>query len=118
MADDIWPSVRFINFLNSYKMDIRLLCLERLRKRKEVRFWIRKHDMNFGEARLFLELSKAHLRMLVKNGEVPYRKSGRKARIFNKTVLNIWMVKICFEPESETERQTAEYFIKRGRIRL
>jgi hypothetical protein len=110
--------VSIYQFLNPLKMDEKLFCLDRLRRRQEIRFWIRKPDMSFGEARLFLELTKKHFARLIKNGIVPYHKPVRKARYFNKTELNNWLVNICFNPESEPERKTAEHFIKRGRVRL
>jgi len=99
-------------------MDKRLLCLERLTKRHEIRFWIRKPDMSSGEARLFLEMTQKHFSLLVRSHVVPFHKASRKGKYFNKKELNIWMVKICFDPASEIERHTAEYFIKRGRVRL
>jgi hypothetical protein len=99
-------------------MDKRLLCLKRLAKRHEIRFWIRKSDMSPAEARLFLEMTKKHFSRLVRNKVVPFHKVSRKGKYFNKKELNIWLVRICFDPESEIERHTAEYFIKRGRVRL
>jgi predicted XRE-type DNA-binding protein len=99
-------------------MDKRLLCLQRLTKRHEIRFWIRKPDMSSGEARLFLEISRKHFSLLVKNKIVPFHQVNRKGRSFNKRELNIWLVRICFDPGSEIERYTAEYLIKRGRVRL
>jgi len=99
-------------------MDKKSICLERLDKRHEVRFWIKGEVMSFTEARLFLEVKKASLMRLVKIGLVPYHKQGRKPRYFNKRELNIWLVKICFHPETENERLTAEHFIKIKRVRL
>ena len=78
---------------------------------------IKNPEMNFAEARLFLELTKKHFARLVKNGLVPYKKKGR-TRYFNKERLNLWLVQICFMPDNEMEGQTAEHFIKRGRVRL
>jgi hypothetical protein len=98
-------------------MDELLKCLERLDRRKEVRFLIENPDMNFVEARFFLELTHRHFSGLVRNGLVPYKKKGR-TRCFNKDRLNLWLVQICFMPDSEMERQMAEHFIKRGRVRL
>ncbi len=92
-------------------------CLDRLNRRREVRFWIKSQDMNFREARFFLELTHRHFSRLVKNGLIPYQKKGR-TRYFNKTRLNLWLVQICFIPDSEMERQVAEHFIKIGRVRL
>lgn len=99
-------------------MDQLLICLERLKRRHEVRFWIKKPDMSFGEARLFLELTQKHFSLLVRSGIVPYHKTGRKARYFNKEELNIWLVRICFHPESEIEKETAVHFLKIRRVRL
>lgn len=99
-------------------MDKRFLCLERLTKRQEVRFWIREADMSFGEAHLFLELTKKHFTRLIKSGTVPFHKPKRKPRYFNKKELNVWLVRICFNPESEIEKETAEHFIKIRRVRL
>lgn len=98
-------------------MDALLKCLDRLNRRREVRFWIPNPDMNFVEARFFLELTHRHFSGLVRNGFVPYKKKGR-ARVFNKTRLNLWLVQICFMPDSETERQIAEHFIKIRRVLL
>jgi hypothetical protein len=98
-------------------MDKLLKCLDRLNRRQEVRFWIKNPDMNFNEGRLYLELTKKHFSRLVKNGLVPFKKKGR-TRYFNKFRLNLWLVQICFVPDNELERQTAEHFIKRGRVRL
>ena len=98
-------------------MDKLLECLYRLDRRKEVRFLIENADMNFVEARFFLELTHRHFSVLVRNGLVPYKKKGR-VRCFNKDRLNLWLVQICFMPDSEMERQMAEHFIKRGRVRL
>jgi hypothetical protein len=94
-----------------------LMCLDRLNRRQEVRFWIPNPDMNFVEARFFLELTHRDFSGLVRNGLVPFRKKGR-ARIFNKNRLNLWLVQICFMPDNEMEQQIAEHFIKRGRVRL
>jgi hypothetical protein len=99
-------------------MDPLLKCLERLGRRQEVRFWIKSPNMSSGEARLFLELTKKHFLLLVRSGIVPYHWPGRKARYFNKEELNLWLVQICFHPESEIEKETAEHFIKIGRVRL
>src|ERR1035437_1368924 len=98
-------------------MDELLKCLDRLNRRHEVRFLIKNPDMNFVEARFFLELTKKHFARLVRSGVVPYKKKGR-TRYFNKNRLNLWLVQICFMPDSAVERQTAEHFIKRGRVRL
>ena len=98
-------------------MDKLLKCIDRLNRRHEVRFWIKNPDMNFVEARFFLELTHRHFSMLVRNGLVPYQKKGR-TRYFNKSRLNLWLVQICFVPDSELERKTGEHFIKRGRVRL
>lgn len=98
-------------------MDALFKCLDRLNRRREVRFLIKNPDMNFVEARFFLELTQRHFSGLVKNGLVPYKKKGR-TRYFNKQRLNLWLVQICFMPDSEMERQIAEHFIKRGRVRL
>ena len=98
-------------------MDALLKCLDRLNRRREVRFLIKNTDMNFVEARFFLELTHRHFSGLVRNGLVPYKKKGR-IRYFNKTRLNLWLVQICFMPDSDMERQMAEHFIKRGRVRL
>ena len=97
-------------------MDKLLRCLDRLNRRHEVRFWIRNQDMNFAEARLYLELTKKHLARLVKNGIVPFKKKGR-TRYFNKNRLNLWLVQICFMPDNDMERQAADHFIKRGRVK-
>jgi len=99
-------------------MDEKLICLERLKKRHELRFWIKGQNMSFAEARLFLEVTKASLTRLVKLGVVPFHKLKRKARYFNKMELNLWLVQICFHPKSEIESQTAERFIKSKRVRL
>ena len=98
-------------------MDALLQCLDRLNRRREVRFCIPNPDMNFTEARFFLELTHRHFSLLVRNGLVPYKKIGR-ARVFNKNRLNLWLVQICFLPDSETERQIADHFIKIRRVRL
>jgi len=98
-------------------MDKLLMSLDRLNRRHEVRFLIKNSDMNFKEARFFLELTHRHFSMLVRNGLVPYQKKGR-IRYFSKNRLNIWLVQICFVPDSELERLTGEHFIKRGRVRL
>ena len=94
-----------------------IMCLERLDRLKEVRFLIENADMNFVEARFFLELTHRQFSGLVKNGLVPYKKKGI-VRCFNKDRLNLWLVQICFMPDSEMERQIAEHFIKRGRVML
>jgi hypothetical protein len=92
-------------------------CLERLNRRREVRFWIKDPAMNFKEARFFLELTHRHFSGLVKSGLVPYQKIGRK-RYFNKARLNLWMVQICFMPDDEVEQQIADHFIKIKRVML
>jgi len=99
-------------------MDKLIMCLERLKNRREVRFWIKGPEMSFKEARFFLELTHAHFLRLVRNGDVPFHKAKGKARIFHKTELNLWLVQICYWPKSEIERQTAEHFIKIKRVRL
>jgi|GEM_PF-1434200 len=99
-------------------MDPLLNCLERLSKRQEVRFWIKNQNMSFGEARLFLELTKKHFARLVRSGVVPYHKPNRKARYFNKRELDFWLVRICFHPATEIEKETACHFIKIRRVRL
>ena len=99
-------------------MDKLIMCLERLKNRHEVRFWIKGPEMNFVEARFFLELTHVHFLSLVRKGVVPFHKAKGKARVFNQTELNLWLVQICYWPKSEIERQTAEHFIKRGRVRL
>jgi hypothetical protein len=98
-------------------MDKLLKCLDRLNRRQEVRFWIPDPDMNFVEARFFLELTHRHFSGLVRNGLVPYKKKGR-SRVFNKNRLNLWLVQICFMPDNEMEQQIAEYFIKIRRVKL
>jgi len=98
-------------------MDEFLKCLDRLNRRREVRFWIQNLDMNFVETRFFLELTHRHFSGLVKNGLVPYKKKGR-TRYFNKNRLNLWLVQICFMPDDEVERQIADHFIKIKRVRL
>lgn len=105
-------------FLIRILMDPLLKCLERLQKRQEVRFWIKNQDMSFAEARLYLELTKKHFSRLVRSGVVPYHKPKRKARYFNKKELNVWLVRICFRPESETEKAMGQHFIKIRRVRL
>jgi hypothetical protein len=98
-------------------MDELLKCLDRLNRRHEVRFWIKNSDMNFKEARFFLELTHRHFSILVRNGLVPFQKKGR-TRYFNKNRLNLWLVQICFVPDSELERKTGEHFVKLGRVKL
>jgi hypothetical protein len=101
-------------------MDKFLNLLERLNRRQEARFWIKNRDMNFAEARLFLELTHRHFSALVRAGMVPYRREkGRgRPRVFNKIVLNLWLVQICFMPLSGDESHLGKHFIKIRRVKL
>ncbi len=87
--------------------------LERLKKRNSILFRIRHADMSFNETRIYLELTKTHLRRLIKARSVPYHNRYHKPRVFNKTEVNLWLVQVCLKPWNELEKGTGEYFVRR-----
>ena len=93
------------------------MCLERLKKWNSVLFRIKGPDMNFNETRMFLELTKAHLRRLIKARSVPFHNRYHKPRVFSQNELNLWLAQIYFNPGNELEKGTGEHLVKRRRVR-
>jgi hypothetical protein len=97
-------------------MEELLKWLESYRNWFDYRLKMNGPDMNFGQTRLFLGVTKAHLRRLTKGKVIPFHNRYHKSRVFNKKELNLWMAKICLQPENQPEKETGEYFLKRKRV--
>lgn len=90
--------------------------LESYRNWFDYRLKIKGQDMNFTQTRLFLGVTKAHLRRLTKSKMIPFHNRYHQPRVFNKKELNLWMARICLQPENRWEKETGEFFVRKKRV--
>ena len=79
---------------------------------------LKKEDLNFSEASVYLEVSHSHLYKLTSSGALPAYKPNGKKLYFNRKELDTWLLSNKQVTSTEIEEQANQYLMKKGRIRL
>lgn len=79
---------------------------------------LKKEVLSLDEATNYLEVSHSHLYKLTSSGKIPFYKPNNKKIYFNRKELDEWRLSNKHLCQSEIDKQTDEYLLRNGKVRL
>ena len=98
--------------------EILMQKLERIENLIEQQGLLKKDVINFIEACHYLGLSKSHMYKLTSSKSIPHFCPQGKRLYFKRTELDDWLLRNRTDTQDEIDQQTANYLIKKGRVKL
>ncbi len=91
--------------------------LDSIERRLTEQNLLQKEIFNFNETCVYLDLSSSHLYKLTSANAIPcYCPQGKKL-YFKRVELDLWLTSHRNSTKEEIEQQSADYIVKKGRVR-